>query len=137
MSQRQHEQPHQRLGYSNRDRAGFINDLEAARWVTNARPFYMYDGGAARWWPYGTNVMAQANGTFTTNIPIPQIRVVGGDGRMVNINVCNGTGTNKTDFHLVSGRQRHTTLASPTRGASTANDQIGQSSRARAALPTG
>ena len=97
---------------------GFVNDEEAFRWVTNRQPFYTFGSTNAvqfwrRFYPAGTNYIPNfttnvVGGTnkivfsgFSTNVLRPQIRSVGTDPRMINLNVCNGTGTNKTDFHMI------------------------------------
>src|SRR5262249_13094169 len=93
---------------------------EAYRWVTNVRPCYVYIPNGRMRYPVGTNLNVDGGSTVITR---PQLRVVGTDGRGVNINVCNATGTNKTDFHMIfQGNVTNGTLGA---WRSTVDDRIG------------
>ena len=74
---------------------GFVSDDEAFAWVTNVMPCYVMCNN--------TNIMRYPAGKTNTGgvVTTPQIRTIGTDPRMINLNVCNGTGTNKTDFHMI------------------------------------
>jgi hypothetical protein len=94
---------------------GFVDDAEAYRWVTNVQPCYT--------WNTPARLMRYPGSRGTNdNRPGPQMRQVGTDGRMVNINVCNATGTNKTDFHMIF--QGNVTNGTMGAWRSTVNDRI-------------
>jgi len=93
---------------------GFVDDVEAFRWVTNQQPCYTWRPNGKMYYPAGRG---------TNFNPMPQVRTVGGNPRLLNINVCNGTGTNKTDFHIIFQGNVTNGLAAAWR--STAQDRIG------------
>ena len=72
---------------------GSVDDVEAQRWVTNVQPCYVLVGA--------TNIMRYPAGSGTNESPGPQIVTVGTDPKKINLNVCNGSGQPKTDFHIV------------------------------------
>jgi hypothetical protein len=100
---------------------GCVDDEEAFAWVTNVAPcFRICNAGVPgpnnpwasvmNYPARGTNLDIDLKTNFITNkryfvtnpfVIVPQQRGVGTDPRMINLNVCNGTGTNKTDFHMI------------------------------------
>ncbi|MBI3853332.1 MAG: hypothetical protein HY298_24050 [Verrucomicrobia bacterium] len=72
---------------------GFVDDVEAHRWVTNVQPCYARQDI--------TNEMYYPAGSGTNANPGPQVVTVGTDPTKINLNVCNGSGQPKTDFHII------------------------------------
>ena len=89
---------------------------QAFRWVLEQMPCYTFSGDGNMYYPAGSTNAGAVN-------PHPQIRTVGRDPNYLNLNVRNGTGAAKTDFHMVfKGDVRGGTARA---WRSNPNDQIG------------
>jgi hypothetical protein len=74
---------------------GIVGDVEAHNWVVAQKPCYTWKGNMKNYYPAGP-----PTGTPGGN-PTPGVTTIGQDPRRININVCNGTGAEKTDFHMI------------------------------------
>jgi len=80
---------------ADRDGNGQVDDCEAFDWVRSQKPCYIWSGDGGRRYPAGPPA-----GQVGEN-PGPQKILVGRNPSATALTVCNGTGADKTDFHIV------------------------------------
>ncbi len=101
------------------DMNGTVDECEAFNWVRTQRPCYTFKGNNTMTYPGGRPDAVP----MTKPDQNAQKFTVGVNGKSMNYNARNGTGANKSDFHIIfKGDVRGGTARS---WRSNANDQIG------------